>query len=32
MTLGWTDGCALIPINSSLLASSKEENILGEVK
>lgn len=32
MTLGWTDGCSFIPINFSLLASSKEENILGEVK
>ena len=28
MTLGWTDGCSFIPINFSLLASSKEENIL----
>ncbi|MDU1056480.1 MAG: transposase [Negativicoccus succinicivorans] len=25
MTLGWTDGCSFIPINFSLLASSKEE-------
>lgn len=32
MTLGWTDGCSFIPINFSLLASSKKENILGEVK
>lgn len=32
MTLGRTDGCSFIPINFSLLASSKEENILGEVK
>ena len=32
MTLGWTDGCSFIPINFSLLASLKEENILGEVK
>lgn len=32
MTLGWTDGCSFIPINFSLLASSKEENILGVVK
>ena len=30
MTLGWTDGCSFIPINSSLLASSKEEHILGK--
>lgn len=32
MTLGWTDGCSFIPINFSLLASSKKENILGEMK
>ncbi len=32
MTLGWTDGCSFIPINSSLLASSKEENVLGNTK
>ncbi len=31
-TLGWTDGCPFIPISFSLLASSKEENKLGEVK
>ncbi|MCI6483283.1 MAG: IS4 family transposase, partial [Selenomonadaceae bacterium] len=29
LTLGWTDGCTFMPINSSLLASNKEENILG---
>lgn len=32
MTLDWTDGCSFIPINFSLLASSKKENILGGVK
>ena len=32
MTLGWNDGCSFIPISFSLLASSKKENILGEVK
>ena len=32
MTLGWTDGCSFVPINFSLLASSKEENIIGKVK
>lgn len=32
MTLGWTDGCSFVPINSALLASSKEENIVGEIK
>lgn len=32
MTLGWTDGCSFIPINFSLLASSKEKNILGPAK
>lgn len=32
MTLGWTDGCSFIPVNGCLLASSKEANILGEVK
>jgi hypothetical protein len=30
MTVGWTDGCSFIPINFSLLASSKDENILGK--
>ncbi len=29
MTLGWTDGCTFLPINFSLLASSKSNNILG---
>ena len=29
---GLADGCFFIPTNSSLLASSKKENILGEVK
>ena len=29
LTLGWTDGCTFMPINSSLPASNKEENILG---
>ena len=32
MTLGWSDGTTFIPVNSSLLASSKEENILGTKK
>lgn len=32
MTVGWTDGNTFIPINSTLLASSKEQNILGEQK
>lgn len=31
MALGWTDGNTFLPINSSLLASSKEENIIGPV-
>ena len=30
MTLGWTDGASFIPINASLLASSKDEHILGK--
>ena len=29
MTLGWTDGNTFVPVNSSLLASSKEQNIIG---
>ena len=29
MALGWTDGNTFLPINSSLLASSKEQNIIG---
>ena len=32
MTVGWTDGCSFIPINFSLLASSKKENILGKAE
>lgn len=32
MTLGWTDGNTFIPINSTLLASSREQNILGKQK
>lgn len=32
MTLGWTDGNTFIPVNSTLLASSKEKNILGVQK
>ena len=31
MTLGWTDGNTFVPINSSLLASSKESNLIGPV-
>ena len=29
MTLGWTDGNTFLPINSSLLASSKNSNLIG---
>jgi len=29
MTLGWTDGNTFLPVNSSLLASSKESNLIG---
>ena len=29
MTLGWTDGNTFLPVNSSLLASSKENNLIG---
>jgi len=32
MTLGWTDGNTFMPINSCLLASSKDENIKGTTK
>lgn len=29
MTLGWTDGTTFLPVNSSLLASSKASNLIG---
>ena len=32
MTLGWTDGNTFLPVNSSLLASSKESNLIGPVR
>lgn len=32
MTLGWTDGNTFLPINSSLLASSKKSNLIGPVE
>ncbi len=32
LTLGWSDGNTFVPINFSLLASSKDENILGTMK
>jgi hypothetical protein len=32
MTLGWTDGNTFLPINSCLLASSKERNLIGPVE
>ena len=32
MTLGWTDGNTFLPINSSLLASSKRSNLIGPQK
>ena len=31
MTLGWTDGNTFLPVNSCLLSSSKEQNVLGPV-
>ena len=31
LTLSWSDGNTLIPVNSCLLASTKEENIIGPV-
>lgn len=31
MTLGWTDGNTFLPVNSSLLASSKKRNLIGPV-
>ena len=31
MTVGWTDGNTFLPINSCLLASSKESNLIGPV-
>lgn len=32
LTLGWSDGNTFIPVNSCLLASSKESNIIGPSK
>ncbi len=32
MTLGWTDGNTFLPVNSCLLASSKESNLIGPKK
>ena len=32
LTLGWSDGNTFMPVNSCLLASSKESNIIGPVK
>lgn len=32
MSLGWTDGNTFIPVNSTLLASSKKDNIIGVQK
>ena len=32
LTLSWSDGNTLIPVNSYLLASSKESNVIGPVK
>jgi hypothetical protein len=29
LTVGWTDGNTFLPVNSSLLASSKESNLIG---
>ena len=32
MTLGWTDGNTFLPVNSSLLASSKTSNLIGPLE
>lgn len=32
MTVGWTDGNTFLPVNSCLLASSKESNLIGPVE
>ncbi len=32
LTLGWSDGCTFLPINSCLAASSKASNLIGPVK
>ena len=32
MTLGWTDGNTFLPVNSCLLASSKESNLIGPAR
>ena len=31
MTVGWTDGNTFLPVNSCLLASSKESNLIGPI-
>lgn len=31
MTLGWTDGNTFLPVNSSLLASPKESNLISPI-
>ena len=32
LTLSWSDGNTLVPVNSCLLASAKDTNIIGPVK
>ena len=32
LTLGWSDGNTFLPVNSCLMASSKESNIIGPQK
>ena len=32
LTLGWSDGNTFLPVNSGLLASAKESNIIGPTK
>lgn len=32
LTVGWTDGNTFLPVNSCLLASSKESNLIGPIK
>lgn len=29
LTLGWTDGCSFLPVDSVLLSSTKDDNVLG---
>ncbi|MBU5981661.1 transposase, partial [Lactobacillus helveticus] len=32
MTMGWTDGSSFVPIDSSLLSSKNDQNVIGTTK